>query len=73
MRVGGESNRSLSRIVSKSREDYRALKKNGVGGVGALVWKNLSKVGSFFSCKSGALRLQGSRGKEARGLAGGVD
>jgi glycosyltransferase involved in cell wall biosynthesis len=48
MRVGGESNRSLSRIVRKSREDYRALRKNGVGGVGALVWKNFSKVGQFF-------------------------
>ena len=48
MRVGGESNRSLSRIVLKSREDYRALRKNGVGGVGALIWKNLSKVGQFF-------------------------
>lgn len=48
MRVGGESNRSLSRIVRKSREDFRALRKNGVGGVGALVWKNFSKVGQFF-------------------------
>ena len=48
MRVGGESNRSLSHIVLKSREDYRALRKNGVGGIGALVWKNLSKVGQYF-------------------------
>ena len=48
MRVGGESNRSLPRIVRKSQEDYRALRKNGVGGVGALIWKNLSKVGQFF-------------------------
>jgi glycosyltransferase involved in cell wall biosynthesis len=48
MRVGGESNRSLSRIVRKSREDYRALRRNGVGGVGTLAWKNLSKVGQFF-------------------------
>ena len=47
MLVGGESNRSLSRILRKSREDYRALRNNGVGGVGALVWKNLSKVGQF--------------------------
>ena len=48
MRVGGESNRSLSRNLRKSREDYRALRKNGVGGIGALAWKNLSKVGQFF-------------------------
>lgn len=47
MRVGGESNRSLSRIVRKSREDYRALRKNGVGGIGALAWKNLSKLPQF--------------------------
>jgi glycosyltransferase involved in cell wall biosynthesis len=48
MRVGGESNKSLKKIVQKSREDYWALKRNGVGGLGALVWKNLSKVGQFF-------------------------
>ena len=48
MRVGGESNRSLSRILRKSREDYRALRNNDVGGLGSLVWKNLSKLGQFF-------------------------
>ena len=48
MRVGGESNRSLPRIWLKTREDYTALRRNGVGGVGALVWKNLSKLGQFF-------------------------
>lgn len=48
MRVGGESNRSLSRILRKSREDYTALRRNEVGGLGALVWKNLSKVRQFF-------------------------
>jgi glycosyltransferase len=47
MRVGGESNRSLGRILSKSREDYRALRTNGVGGVGALAWKNLNKLPQF--------------------------
>lgn len=47
MRVGGESNRSLGRIVQKSREDYRALKKNGVGGLGALALKNARKIGQF--------------------------
>lgn len=48
MRVGGESNRSLSRILRKSREDYTALRRNEVGGMGALIWKNLSKLGQFF-------------------------
>lgn len=47
MRLGGESNRSLGRIWLKSREDYTALKRNGVGGVGALVWKNVGKFGQF--------------------------
>lgn len=48
MRVGGASNRSLLNILRKSREDYRALKDNRVGGLGALVFKNLGKVGQFF-------------------------
>lgn len=48
MRVGGESNRSLSRILLKSREDYAALRHNGVGGVGTLIWKNLRKLPQFF-------------------------
>lgn len=47
MRVGGESNRSFTRIIRKSREDYLALRKNGVGGLGALIWKNISKIGQF--------------------------
>lgn len=48
MRLGGESNRSLGRIWLKTREDYRALRSNGVGGVGALIWKNVGKLGQFF-------------------------
>jgi glycosyltransferase involved in cell wall biosynthesis len=47
MRVGGESNRSLSRIILKSREDLRAIRRNGVGGLGTLALKNLSKIGQF--------------------------
>lgn len=49
MRLGGISNRSLANILQKSREDYLALRRNGVGGLGALAWKNLSKVRQFFS------------------------
>jgi glycosyltransferase len=47
MRLGGTSNGSISQIISKSREDYRALKKNRVGGVLTLAMKNISKVGQF--------------------------
>jgi glycosyltransferase len=49
MRVGGESNRSIGRIVNKSKEDYRALRSNGVGGLGTLAWKNLSKLPQFLN------------------------
>ena len=48
MRTGGESNRSLLRILRKSSEDYSALKRNGVGGLRALAWKNLGKLPQFF-------------------------
>lgn len=47
MRVGGESNRSLGRILRKSREDYRAIRRNGVGGLGTLAIKNTSKLRQF--------------------------
>lgn len=50
MRLGGISNRSLKAIWRKSREDWNALRRTGVGafgGVGALVWKNLSKLSQF--------------------------
>ena len=48
MRVGGESNASLGRILRKSREDYRALRSNNVGGLGTLAIKNLGKLSQFF-------------------------
>ena len=48
MRVGGESNASLAKILRKSREDYRALRANRVGGLGTLIAKNLSKLPQFF-------------------------
>ncbi|SMH55423.1 glycosyltransferase family 2 protein [Maritimibacter sp. HL-12] len=48
MRVGGESNRSLERIWTKSREDYAAIRRNRVGGVPTLIAKNLSKLPQFF-------------------------
>lgn len=48
MRVGGKSNRSFANIIRKSFEDYRALKKNHMGGLYALFSKNLSKLPQFF-------------------------
>ncbi|MDT8377225.1 MAG: hypothetical protein RQ867_10885 [Mariprofundaceae bacterium] len=48
MRLGGASNRSLKNILQKSREDYRALRKNGAGGLFTLAWKSLSKLPQFF-------------------------
>ena len=47
MRLGGESNRSLAQMARKSREDYRALRANRVGGLGTLLAKNLSKLPQF--------------------------
>lgn len=47
MRVGGESNRNLGRIIQKSREDYRALRSNKMGGLTTVAWKNLSKIPQF--------------------------
>lgn len=47
MRMGGVSNRSLRTVLSKSLEDYRALRANGVGGLGTLALKNLSKLPQF--------------------------
>lgn len=51
MRTGGESNRSLERILTKSREDLLAIRRNGVGGIGTLALKNLSKISQFIGNK----------------------
>lgn len=48
MRVGGESNRSLERILTKSRQDLRAIRRHGVGGIVTLVCKNARKIKQFF-------------------------
>lgn len=48
MSVGGTSNRSISNIIRKSVEDYRALSWNNVGGISVLVAKNLRKLPQFF-------------------------
>lgn len=48
MRIGGVSNRSLRNILLKSKEDYISLRKNGIGGLWALIWKNCRKLIQFF-------------------------
>ncbi len=48
MRIGGESNRSLGRILLKSREDLSTIRRHGVGGAEVLIAKNLSKITQFF-------------------------
>lgn len=48
MQVGGESNRSVGRILRKSREDLRAIRRHNIGGVGTLLTKNVSKLGQFW-------------------------
>ena len=47
MMVGGASNKSLKNILQKSKEDYRALKSNKIGGFAALFFKNFGKIGQF--------------------------
>jgi glycosyltransferase len=47
MRWGGASNRSLARLLRKSREDLLALRRHGIGGLGTLLLKNLSKLPQF--------------------------
>ena len=49
MRLGGVSNRSVKNIITKMKEDYRAIRKNKVGGVGTLVFKSLSKIRQFIT------------------------
>lgn len=49
MRVGGVSNRDLAHIAQKSREDLRALRQSGVGGLSSLALKNVSKLTQFIT------------------------
>ena len=47
MKMGGVSNRSVAHMIRKSREDYRAIRRHRIGGVGTLLSKNLSKLPQF--------------------------
>lgn len=57
MRLGGVSNRSPGQILRKSCEDYRALRSNGVGGLGTLFQKNARKIGQFLPVHTTGLNL----------------
>jgi glycosyltransferase involved in cell wall biosynthesis len=48
MRLGGASNKNLANILKKTREDWRVIRTNRVGGVVTLVSKNLRKLHQFF-------------------------
>jgi glycosyltransferase involved in cell wall biosynthesis len=47
MRMGGASNRSIRNMLIKSTEDYAALREHGIGGFGALLRKNITKLPQF--------------------------
>lgn len=49
MRVGGASNGSVKQILRKSREDYTAMRNNGINPLVALPYKNLSKLPQFLN------------------------
>ena len=51
MQLGGKSNKSIANIFRKSVEDYKVIKKNKIGGVGVLVFKNLRKIPQFIRFK----------------------
>jgi glycosyltransferase involved in cell wall biosynthesis len=47
MRLGGVSNLSLFNMLHKSCEDYAAMRQNGLGGLQALLLKNVTKLPQF--------------------------
>lgn len=57
MRIGGASNKSFKNIYKKTREDYRTIRNNGVGGIVTLLIKNISKIPQFFK-KNKAMQSQ---------------
>ena len=57
MRLGGVSNRDLKSILKKSAEDYRALKRNGIGGKRVVFMKNFSKVSQFIKKERHQVRV----------------
>jgi glycosyltransferase len=48
MRLGGESNKSIERIFTKTREDIQILKSHKLNYLKGIIWKNISKIYQFF-------------------------
>ena len=48
MRAGGISNRNLSNLKTKLKEDWTVLRRNNVGGIRTLLFKNIGKLSQFF-------------------------
>lgn len=48
MRMGGTSNRSLSNLIKKMKEDYQVIRKHRVGGFWTLLLKTASKFSQFW-------------------------
>ena len=51
MQLGGASNKNIRNILIKMKEDFIALRKNKIGGISTIFWKNISKIPQFFSKK----------------------
>ena len=52
MKMGGKSNKSIKNILKKSKEDYKIIKKNKIGGIYTIFLKNFCKINQFLFCKS---------------------
>ncbi len=48
MKSGGLSNNGFSTVLTRWKEDYYAVRKNGVGGVKTVLMKKFSKLPQFF-------------------------
>jgi len=48
MRIGGASNGSINNIIKKTKEDYRAIRSNHIGGWFSILIKNTSKIKQLF-------------------------
>ena len=47
MKTGGVSNRSIKHLITKSKEDLKALRSNKIGNIYSLIFKNISKISQF--------------------------
>lgn len=56
MRCGGISNSSVRNMLLKSSEDYTAMRNHGIGGLSALLRKNITKLPQFMLRASGTGR-----------------